>query len=59
MPTTKKIKVFNVRMEHDLWKYLRRMALEQECSMNELINKTMRKMQENREKLLRSDEALV
>jgi predicted HicB family RNase H-like nuclease len=56
---TKKIKAFLVRMEYDLWKYLRRMALDQECSMNELINKTMRKMQENREKVLRSNDPMI
>lgn len=42
------IKAFNMRMNRDLWAYLKQCSIEQEISVNEIVNKCLQKYKDKR-----------
>jgi len=45
----KTIKAFNIRMSHELWVFMKQRSIDQEISVNEIINKELNKMKDRRE----------
>lgn len=56
---TKKQKTFNVRVPVELWKFLKRLSMEKEVSMNSLIIESLAKMKKKYEKLLTSNDTMA
>jgi len=46
------IKPFNLRIEKDLWVFLKKHSVDQDCSMTEIIGKIIRKYKNKCEKNL-------
>ncbi len=59
MPKNPNIKSFNVRMPKETWKFLKRVSLEQERSMMDVINECVEKYRKRLENKLTYDDAQV
>lgn len=42
------IKAFNIRMPYELWAFMKQCSIEQEVSVNEIINKLLTKMKDKK-----------
>lgn len=46
--TRRAIKALNIRMPYDLWAFMKQCSIEQEISVNEIINKLLTKMKDKK-----------
>lgn len=54
-----KLKTFNVRMEKELWVFLKKLSIQKEMSMNDIIINRVKKLRDRKEKKLTSHDAMV
>lgn len=53
------IKVMNIRLRKEVWAFLRKLAFDQESSINELINVCLEKVKKNHDNMLTSAKDVV